>query len=76
VACEIFQRIPLSLRNHHTYACAIRLHTLMGSGGETARLLAEAKKHNVAPDADMVAASMEAQVFFGIHRVLCLPAYD
>jgi hypothetical protein len=48
----------------------------MGSGGETARLLAEAKKHNVAPDADMVAASMEAQVFFGIHRVLCLPAYD
>ena len=38
--------------------------------------LFETKKHNIAPDADMVAASMEAQVFFGSHRALCLPAYD
>ena len=48
----------------------------MGGRSETARLLAEAKKHNIAPDADMVAASMEAQVFFGSHRALFLPAYD
>ena len=61
-ACEIFERIPRALRNHHTYASAIRLHTILAAGGQTTRLLSEAKEHNVAPDADMIAASMEAQV--------------
>ena len=61
-ACHIFERIPRAQRNHHTYACAIRLYAKLGTGGHTARLLAEGKEHNIAPDADMISASMEAQV--------------
>ena len=61
-ACEIFERVPKAQRNHHTYACAIRLYVMIGCEEQTARLLAEGKDHNIAPDADMIAASMEAQV--------------
>eukprot|EP00802_Teleaulax_amphioxeia_P006593 Tamp_06597.p1 GENE.Tamp_06597~~Tamp_06597.p1 ORF type:complete len:779 (-),score=143.10 Tamp_06597:338-2392(-) len=61
-ACDIFERIPRAQRNHHTYACAIRLYAMLDCGAQTARLLAEGKEHNIAPDADMIAASMEAQM--------------
>ena len=72
-ACEIFERIPKSLRNHHTYASAIRLYAVLGRGGTTTRLLAEGKLHNVAPDPEMIAASMEAQVTLTPACSLCLP---
>ena len=61
-ACDIFERIPKALRSHHTYASAIRLYAASGRAGQTARLLAEAKSQNIAPDPDMIAASMEAQM--------------
>jgi 23S rRNA-/tRNA-specific pseudouridylate synthase len=61
-ACDIFERIPRAQRNHHTYACAIRLYAILDCGAQTVRLLAEGKEHNIAPDADMIAASMEAQM--------------
>ena len=60
-ACELFERIPTSHRNHHTYATAIRLYTAVGRGVEAVRLLVEAKGHTVAPDAEMIAASIDAQ---------------
>jgi len=72
-ACEIFERIPKSLRNHHTYASAIRLYAVLGRGGTTTRLLTEGKLHNVAPDPEMIAASMEAQVTLTPACSLCLP---
>jgi hypothetical protein len=61
-ACVLFESIPKALRNHHTYATAIRLYTMLGCVDDTARLLAEAKGHNVAPDAEMITASIESQV--------------
>lgn len=67
-ACDIFERIPRAQRNHHTYACAIRLYAMLDCGAQTARLLAEGKEHNIAPDADMIAASMEAQMATGPRR--------